>query len=61
MAEDAKVQFKHWVNLQKCLKYDSLCLEHGEQQADDSDKLALLEKLQKLKWTTIDISYTSES
>jgi hypothetical protein len=47
MAEDAKVQFKHWVNLQKCLKYDSLRLEHGEQQADDSDKLALLEKLQK--------------
>mmetsp|Transcript_10623 Transcript_10623/g.20548 ORF Transcript_10623/g.20548 Transcript_10623/m.20548 type:complete len:1002 (+) Transcript_10623:440-3445(+) len=37
-----EVQFWHWVNLQKCLKYDSLRLEH-----DDADKQQLLEKLQK--------------
>lgn len=47
MVENAKLQFRHWVNLQKCLKYDTLRLDYGEAKLDDADKHSLLEKLQK--------------
>lgn len=39
------IQFRHWAHLQKCLKYERLCLAHGNSYSDNEEKQQLLEQL----------------
>jgi len=43
-----KVAFKHWVTLQRCLKYEKLRVSHGNSYPDDSETNELLSRLKGL-------------
>jgi len=42
------VSFKHWVYLQKCLKYEKVRLSHGKPHTDEKEKQALITRLRDL-------------
>lgn len=42
------VSFKHWVYLQKCLKYEKVRLTHGNCHSDEKEKQALITRLREL-------------
>lgn len=42
------VSFKHWVYLQKCLKYEKVRLSHGKFHSDEKEKQALITRLREL-------------
>ena len=43
-----KVAFKHWVTLQRCLKYEKLRVSHGASHLDESETTELLSRLKGL-------------
>lgn len=48
MEDPHQVQFRHWAYLQKCLKYERLCVAHGKWYEDADENKRLLEHLSSL-------------